>query len=235
MRRWLGCWFCAARGLLGMEGVCVVTTCGVQNESVWTSPTGQCSLLTSWSTPGRAADRRIALPSSSGAAAPTGQRVRDPMRPGSDDPLQIHRTQPRREPSDFADERAHHGYACDRSGREWDSDLGVDCSIPGEIGSLGHGQPQRYAEFAARNEAQLFQHLGFRRDLFSLDDADTVTVQGFKLPLDTTSKRWGTFTWPPAGTFSWPWTLFIRDVAGVPSHHAWLPPASPAVARTDGA
>ena len=28
--------------------------------------------------------------------------------------------------------------------------------------------------------------------------------------------------------------LFIRDVAGVPSHHAWLPPASPAVARTDG-
>ena len=43
--------------------------------------------------------------------------------------LQIPRPQPSREPSDFADERAHRGYACDRSGQEWDSDLGVDCSI----------------------------------------------------------------------------------------------------------
>jgi hypothetical protein len=25
--------------------------------------------------------------------------------------------------------------------------------------------------------------------------------------------------------------LFIRDVAGVPSRHTWLPPASPAVSR----
>jgi hypothetical protein len=30
------------------------------------------------------------------------------------------------------------------------------------------------------------------------------TVQGFTLRLDTTSKRVGTSTWPPAGTTSWP-------------------------------
>ena len=118
MRRWLGCWFCAARGLFGMEVACAATTAGVQSESGWTLPTGQHSLLTSWSKPGGAAD------------GPAGQRVRDPIWPGcSNDPLQIPRTQPSREPSDFADERAHRGYACDRSGREWVSDLGVDCSI----------------------------------------------------------------------------------------------------------
>ena len=36
----MGRWFCAARGLFGMEVVCAAITAGVQKESGWTLPTG---------------------------------------------------------------------------------------------------------------------------------------------------------------------------------------------------
>jgi hypothetical protein len=63
----------------------------VQDESGWMLPTGEYSLLTSLSTPGKAADR------------PAGQRVRDLIWPGcSNNPLQIPPTSRAANPSDLA-------------------------------------------------------------------------------------------------------------------------------------
>lgn len=119
VRTRLGCSFCAARGLFGMEVDCVVTRAGVQKRigvdvAIW---------------PVLVADGLV--DARRGYRWPAGQRVRDPIWRGCSNGLcrSPRRSRAANIPT-LPTSALTVVYAYDRSCRERDSDLGVDCSAP---------------------------------------------------------------------------------------------------------